>query len=326
MMLKLLSAPGMRTALVSVPIFTTALVVVLSFASPVLLSLSAQAAIVAVLALGVGLLNRTLGLVSFGHAAPFGVGAYGTALVLSGGIPAELGILGVLLLALVLFFGIGLVVGRLEGIAFGMMTLAIGQGVYVAATKFRGITGGADGLMLTLPRHLFGLDAALFQRPEGMLAMTAGVLAALYLALRLFEASHPGKLAAAIRENEERAWFLGYRTKMLRAAVYALSCGVAALGGVLFALYQGFVSPEILHWSFSGSALIMAILGGSATLWGPIAGACVFFLLRDALGDITSHWLAILGLSLIAVTVLWPAGLAGAALALRRAVLRRIAP
>jgi branched-chain amino acid transport system permease protein len=294
-------------------------IIAIGFGTPVVVSLAAQAAIIAVLALGVGFLNRTLGLVSFGHAAPFGFGAYGAAIALGGNsLSPEMGVALVLVLAALVFFAIGLVVSRVEGIAFGMLTLAIGQGVWVAATRLRGVTGGADGLILSLPRRLFGLDSALFQRAGGMVVVAIIVLALVYVALGLFELSHTGRLAIAIRENEERAQFLGFRTRALRALVYAVSCVVAALGGVLFVLYQGFVSPEILHWSFSGSVLIMSILGGTVTLWGAIGGALVFFFVRDALSDFTSHWLSILGLSLIAVTVLWPSGLSGGALVLAR--------
>lgn len=292
--------------------------------STVLVTLLAQAAITAVLALGVGFLLRTLGLVSFGHAAPFGLGAYGAAWALStrGAFPAEAWLAVVVLAVGVAFFLVGLLVSRLEGIGFAMFTLAVGEGVSVAATKLRGLTGGADGVSVSLPPTLFGLDAGRLQQPVGMLLVASAVLAVLYAALRRFEGSHPGRLAVAIRENEQRAIFLGYRTRVLRAAVFGLSAAIAALGGILFAVYQGFVSPEILHWTFSGSALIMAILGGTEALWGPIAGAFVFFFARDKLGDVTSHWLAILGVSLVAVTVAWPAGLSGAVRALERRVAR----
>jgi branched-chain amino acid transport system permease protein len=294
------------------------------FGSHILLSLLAQAGITAVLALGVGLLLRTLGLVSFGHAAPFGIGAYGAALVLNGSraVPVEIGLGLVVLGVVIAFFLIGMLVSRLEGIGFAMFTLAVGEAFSVAASKFRDLTGGADGVSVNLPARLFGLDSELLQHPAGMFLVSAGLLAALYLAIRVFEASHPGKLAAAIRENELRATFLGYRTRVLRATVYGVSCGVASLGGILFALYQGFVSPEILHWTASGSALIMAILGGTVTIWGPIAGAFAFFFARDKLGDVTSHWLAILGISLIVVTVVWPTGISGGVRALQARLAR----
>jgi branched-chain amino acid transport system permease protein len=323
------SAPPRALRVSWVPLATAAAVAAIAaglaaLGSHILLSLLAQATITALLALGVGWLQRILGLVSFGHAAPFGIGAYGAALALAsaGRAPPELALLLVLAGVLLAFFLVGLVVSRLEGIGFGMFTLAVGEGVAVAAAKFRGVTGGADGLSLRAPSRLFGLDFATFQQPAGMFLVGAGTLAAIYAALVLFERSHPGKLAAAIRENELRATFLGYRTRVLRAGVYALSCAIAAVGGMLFVLYQGFVSPEILSWTFSGSALIMAILGGSVATWGPIAGAFAFFFARDKLGDVTSHWLAILGTSLIAVMVVWPTGLSGGAQAARRRLAR----
>ncbi|GIK80918.1 MAG: branched-chain amino acid ABC transporter permease [Alphaproteobacteria bacterium] len=288
------------------------------FGSHGLLSLLAQAVIVSMLALGVGFLIRVSGLVSFGHAAPFGLGAYAAALALSPGswLPPEIGLVLIVPTVTFLFFFVGLIASRLEGIAFAMLTLAVGQAIYVAATKFRDVTGGADGLIVELPRRLFGFGTEAIQQPAGMFLLTLALLGCVYALLRLFEFTRYGRLAVAIRENEERVRFLGYRTRALRAGVYAISAGIAALGGILFALYQGFVSPEIVHWTFSGSALIMAILGGTVSLWGPIAGAFVFFFVRDWLSDATTHWLAILGTALIVVTVLWPTGLSGGVYAL----------
>ena len=108
-----------------------------------------------------------------------------------------------------------------------------------------------------------------------------------------------------------RARFVGYRTKVPRAIVLAVSAFVAALGGVLFALYNAFVSPDVLHWSLSGSALIMVIIGGPKLLWGPAFGAIVFFFFKDIAGNITEHWPAMIGMTLIVVTVLLPLGIGG---------------
>lgn len=314
---RLLPAP--RT-LIALTVLIAAVALVETAGSRILVSLLAQAVIVALLALGVGFLARTSGLVSFGHAAPFGIGAYATAWALAPGSPLgpEVGLALIVPFVAGVFFLVGLVVSRLEGIAFGMLTLSLGQAVYVAATKFRGLTGGADGMIIDLPRRLFGQRTDALQSPFGMLVVGVVALVVVYGLLRLFELTHTGRLAVAIRENEERVRFLGYRTRALKAAVFAMSAAIAALGGVLFALYQGFVSPEILHWSFSGSALIMSILGGTVALWGPIAGALVYFFLREGLTDITSHWHAVLGAILIIVTVSWPTGLSGAVEALTR--------
>jgi branched-chain amino acid transport system permease protein len=291
-----------------------------SFAPRVFASLMAQGVIVAFFALGVGLLIRISGLVSFGHAAPFGLGAYGAAWALSPAAPLapEFGLLLIVPAVGLAFFLIGLVVSRIEGIAFGMLTLALGQSVHVAANKFRNLSGGSDGLIVDLPHRLWGFRTEVLQTPSGMLVVAVGLLMLVLFALAIFERTRAGRLAVAIRENEERVRFLGYRTRALKAVVLALSAAIPALGGVLFTLYQGFVSPEILTWGFSGQALIMAILGGTVALWGPVAGALAFFFLREELGGHTSHWLAILGATLIIVTVIWPTGLAGAFAAARR--------
>jgi len=308
-----------RVTLITAVLLAVAVGMLAAFGSQMLLTLMAQAVIVSLLALGVGFLMRTSGLDSFGHAAPFGLGAYLTAFAMSKAspFPVEVMLLLIVPVITIVFFAVGMLIERLGGIAFAMMTLAVGQAISVAATKFRGLTGGADGVMIELPRRLFGMDASAVQAPATMFVVGSITLAVVYTLLRLFELSATGRLAVAIRENEERVRFLGYRTRALRAGVYAMSSGVASVGGILFGLYQGFVSPEILHWTFSGSGLIMAILGGSVTLWGPISGAFVFFFVRDWLTEASSHWLAILGISLIVVTVLWPTGLSGGVRALR---------
>ncbi|MCB1473472.1 MAG: branched-chain amino acid ABC transporter permease [Rhodobiaceae bacterium] len=312
-------SPVLRpSGLIAVAIIVVAVAVLVSTGSRITLSLFAQATIISIMALAVGFLARTSDLISFGHAAPFGLGAYGAAMVFKYGMPAEAGIVVVLVAVFSLFFLIGLVVGRLNGIAFSMLTLALGQFFFVAASKMRAITSGADGMIVSLPRSLFGLSSRTFQTAHGMLIVAAVVLGALVVAIYLFEATRTGRLAIGVRENEERVRFLGYRTKILKAAIFATSAAIAALSGVLFAIYQGFVSPEILHWSFSGNALIMAILGGSLAVWGPVAGALIFFFLREWLSDITEHWHAVLGFILIGVTVAWPGGVTALAQVLRR--------
>lgn len=306
------------SGLVTLVLVALASSILIATGSRITLSLFAQATIIAIMALSVGFLARTSHLISFGHAAPFGFGAYGTALVMHHGIHPEGGILLVLLAVLALFFVIGLVVSRLNGIAFSMLTLALGQFFFVAVSKMRTITSGADGMTIALPKSLFGLPARTFQTPDGMLIVAATVLAALVIGIYLFEATRTGRLAMGVRENEERVRFLGYRTKTLKASVFATSALIAAISGVLFALYQGFVSPEIMHWSFSGNALIMVILGGTLAVWGPVAGAFIFFFLREWLSDFTQHWHAVLGLILIAVTVAWPGGVTALSKTLRR--------
>jgi branched-chain amino acid transport system permease protein len=275
-------------------------------------SLLAQATIYSLYAVGVGMLIRQNGMVSFGHAAFFGLPGY----LVGALMPAALMPVEALLVLAALFtgliaFAMGLVVVRIHGIAFGMLTLAIGQAVYEAATRMRGLTGGHDGMSLKFPRQLFGLSIKVFQQPGSML-IAASVLLAVALALvTWFARSAYGIRTEAIRDNEERARFLGYKTLVPRALVFGLSALVTAASGVLFALYNGFVSPETVHWTASGSALIMTILGGFATAWGPVLGTFVYFFLKEFVGGFTTHWLSIIGACLILVTVAFPTGLAG---------------
>lgn len=296
--------------------------------STLLLTLATQALINGVLATGVGFLVKQNGVVSFGHAVFYGMGAYVIALALkTGTVSAELAILAALAIPTLLAFGLGLVIVRIPGVAFSMLTLAIDQAFYEVVLKWRELANGDDGLAISFPRELFGVETALFQRPGSMFTVCWVALVLVVAGLYWLSRSQLGLLTEAIRENEERSRFIGYRTVVPRALIYAVSAFIGALGGVLFALYNTFVSPEILHWTLSGSALIMAIIGGTRALWGPALGAVVFFFLKDIVGDATEHWPAIIGLILIAVTVLLPQGLSGALLKARdRAFGRRAAP
>lgn len=286
--------------------------------SRVVMSLMSQSLIFGFLALGVGFLLRLGGLVSFGHAAPFGMAGYCIAIALKHvNIPAEVVIPLVILGVGLVSYLIGLVIMRIEGIAFAMLTLAIGQGVYVSSLKLRDVTGGADGMVANFPSTLYGIKMSFLQSPDGLFISALMVLLFVIALLDAFEHTHTGILAEAVRENEERAQFLGYKTLHVRALVYAISAMIAATGGGLYIIYQSFIAPEILHWSMSGSALIMAILGGSSAIWGPVSGAIVYFLFRDWLGDMTEHWLGILGGSLIAVMFFWPGGISHGAEKLR---------
>ena len=280
--------------------------------SNTVMSLMTQALIYAIFALGLGFLLKQNGLVSFGHAVFFALPGYLIGLAFKfAGMPPELVIALVIAAVGVFAFALGLVIVRVPGIAFGMLTLSIGQGFYVAATKSRGVTGGADGLNIDLPKQLFGLPAETFQHPAGMFVISWFALVFLILALTLLLQSRFGPLTEAIRENEERARFIGFRTLLPRATIFAISAMISAIGGALSSLYTGFISPESLHWSVSGAVLIMVVLGGGRTLWGPAIGAVVYYLFRDYLGEHTTHWMTIFGASLIAVIVLWPSGIAG---------------
>ena len=281
--------------------------------STLAITLLTQAVIGGILATAVGLVIRQTGLVSFGHAAFFGLAGYFIALPAKHGLwPLELSIVLAIAMPTLLAFLLGLVIVRIPGVAFSMLTLAIGQAFHEFAVRARLVTGGDDGLAINLPRTVFGVSTEVFQRPQTMFVICWVALVGVLFGLHLLVRSRFGRVTTAIRENEERARFLGYQTVVPRALIFAISALIGAIAGTLFALYNGFVSPESLHWSLSGSALIMAIVGGTRLLWGPALGAVVFFFFKDVAGDLTEHWPAMIGLMLIAVTVALPMGISGA--------------
>ena len=288
-------------------------VIAAAVSSGTVLSLLTQAIIYAVFAIGVGVLLRQNGMVSFGHALFFGSSGYAVGLILQLKLlPAEAALPLVLLGVLLAAFLMGLVIVRVPGVAFGMLTLAIGQMFYLTASRSRGLTGGADGMNIEWPSTLYGLSMSTLLKPANFFMVSWATLVLVMLLLALLLRSRFGAITEAVRDNEERARFIGIKTLLPRATVYALSACVTGLAGLLSALNTGFVSPENLHWSLSGVALMMVVVGGYKALWGPALGAVVYFLAKDILGDFANHWMAIFGVALITVIVFSPTGIAGA--------------
>jgi branched-chain amino acid transport system permease protein len=207
-----------------------------------------------------------------------------------------------------------------------MLTLAVGQMAYLIASRSRGLTGGADGLSVEWPATLFGAPVSALTRPGPMLMVSWTILVAVLVLLALLLRGRFGAVTEAVRDNEERARFIGIRTLIPRAAVYALSAAVTATAGVLSALNTGFVSPESVHWSLSGMALMMVVVGGARVLWGPALGAAIYVLAKDVLGDHAQHWMAIFGLALIVIVVFAPQGVSGMLLRLAHKLRGRRAP
>jgi len=280
--------------------------------STALLSVFTQAVVFAIFALGVGVLLRQNGLVSFGHALFFGAAGYGMGVILAlEAMPAEAAIAVVLLGIGAAAFLIGLVIVRVPGIAFGMLTLAIGQMVYLLATRARGLTGGSDGMSVNWPATLFGFSQSALLKPSTLFLIAWVLMVVVTLALTLILRTRFGSITEAIRDNEERARFIGITTTVPRAAVFALSAMVTAVAGLLSTLNSGFVSPENLHWSLSGITLVMVVVGGSKRLVGPLVGAMVYVIFKDLLGEHATYSMAPFGAALIAVIVFSPHGIVG---------------
>ena len=278
-----------------------------------LLGVFTQAVVYAIFALGVGVLLRQNGLVSFGHALYFGAAGYGIGVILAlDWMPAEAAIPVVLFSIAVLAFVIGLVIVRVPGIAFGMLTLAIGQMAYLLAARARGLTGGSDGMSINWPATLFGYSQSALLKPATLFLVAWVLMVVVAFVLLCILRTRFGSITEAIRDNEERARFIGITTTLPRAAVYALSAVVTGIAGVLSSLNTGFVSPENLHWSVSAITLLMVVVGGVKRLVGPIIGAIVYFLFKDLLGEHATHSMALFGAALIAVIVFSPHGIVGA--------------
>lgn len=309
----------MRTAALTLLALLAGAAIMLLTTSSSLLGMFTQAVIYAIFALGVGVLLRQNGLVSFGHALFFGAAGYGMGIVLAlDWMPAEWALLAVLLAIGVLAFLIGLVIVRVPGIAFGMLTLAIGQMAYLLASRARGLTGGADGMSVNWPSSLFGLPQSVLLKPATLFMIAWVLMVLVAVALLLILRTRFGAITEAIRDNEERARFIGFTTTVPRALVYALSAVVTGIAGLLSVFNTGFVSPENLHWSVSAITLLMVVVGGFKKTLGPIVGAILYFLFKDLLGEWATHSMALFGAVLIAVIVFSPDGITGALERLRQ--------
>lgn len=295
------------------------IIAVLGFALPFVglpknvLSLLTSASISAILATAVGFLVRQAGLSSFGHAAFYGGAAYAIALLVKyTPLSSEVIIIATPLLITALSVVVSLILLRTSGIAFSMLSLAMAQALYELIMKWRDLANGEDGLRIRFAREVFGLKLNFFQKADTMFLVTWAALVIMVVIVVAVSRSNFGVLTIAIKNNEERARFLGYRTFWPRVVVLSLSAFIAAVGGTLFAMYNGYVTPSLLHWTLSGEALIIAIIGGTRSVWAPAVGAFVFVVLRDISGNYTTHWQSIVGLALIAIVLTLPTGIGGA--------------
>lgn len=250
------------------------------------------------------------GLLSVGHAVFLGFSGYVTAyLTLKAGmsfIPAWLiSAVGSALLAILY----GIVALRLSGIFFALTTLALGQLAMTASdTVLTRWTGGQDGLP-GIPRpDLFGID--FYNSGNFLIFVIATFMVALAIAA-LVRSSPFGQVLIAIRTNEVRASQLGFNIKYFKIGVLVISGFVAALAGGLLASLIFFVNSTVLHWSVSGDVVIMALMGGSGTLIGPVLGAVAFETLKEVLSQLTDHWHGIMGLIFMLFVIVLPDGLVG---------------
>src|SRR3954454_12641168 len=264
-------------------------------------------------ALGFNLVFGYLGLLSFGHAALFGTGAYlcGIAIVhfaLPWYAAIAIGVLGGLAMAAL----IGVFPTRPRGIYFAMVTMALSQCVYYLFYQAVGWTGGENGLRGINVRTIdvFGLKFDFINPLTRYYVIAAFVIAAFFVLSRIL-ASPFGAVIEAVRENETRARASGYDVTLTRLITFVLSGGFCGLAGALEALHLSIVPIEILHYDTSGIVVMIALLGGMGTFFGPMIGAAAFLLLENLVSLWTVHWQLIVGAIFMACVLFFPAGIWG---------------
>ncbi|HJS83830.1 MAG TPA: branched-chain amino acid ABC transporter permease [Acetobacteraceae bacterium] len=273
--------------------------------------------IFAIAALSLDLILGYGGLVSFGHAAYLGIGAYAVGISIALGLTngfAHLGLaIGGSAVAAAL---IGLMSLRSAGTTFIMLTLAFAQMIYFLCESLNEF-GGDNGL--NIPTHSDFGSLVDLDDPVTLYYVALGVLAgALLLGSRLVE-SRFGMVLRAAKSNERRMAALGFPVFRYRLAAFVISGALCGLAGALLANQAQFLSPSIMHWTRSGEIMMMVILGGRGTLIGPVLGACAYIVLESALSGLTQHWQAVLGPILVAIVLLARPGLLrGLAARLRR--------
>jgi branched-chain amino acid transport system permease protein len=272
--------------------------------------------VLAIFALSLELLVGGTGLVCFGQAAFFGIGAYAAVLLTPQDGPASIAWLlpAAVLAAAVFALVVGALSLRTKGVYFIMVTLAFAQMAYYVVHDTP-LGGGTDGIYLTAKPTLG--DWIDLDRPLAMHLLTWVALVLVFGFLGLLSRSRFGRALAGIRVNEQRMRATGFSTYPYKLAAFTISGGIAGVAGFLFAVKDGFVNPELMSWHFSGAVLIMIILGGIGHLRGALIGAFAFTLLQElfkseaVFGAFAKHWLLGMGLTIIVSVALLPRGLVG---------------
>ena len=270
----------------------------------------------AIFACAFNLLFGYTGLLSFGHAAFFGSAAYATGWIVRAlNVSPEVGVLFGVVIAAALGLVVGAIAIRRQGIYFAMITLALAQMVYFACLQMP-FTHGEDGLQGVPRGRLFGalsLDSDL-----AMYYFVLGVAIVVFVFIRRIVHSPYGQVLKAIRENEPRAISLGYAVDRYKLLAFVLSSALAGLAGSMKTLVLGFATLSDVHWSMSGEVILMTLLGGLGTFFGPVLGAGIVISLQDGLADRAGSWVTvIIGVIFVVCVLLFRKGIVGEYVAFR---------
>lgn len=287
--------------LVSVPLFLHGFQV----------KLLTEVLIFALLAMSLNLQIGYARMFSFGHAAPYGIGAYVCAFALqSGNFSLPVAVLIAMAAVFTYAVPIGWLCTRVSGVAFSMLTLAFAQLVYAIVYKWNSVTGGSDGIA-GLARNPGPFGLAGLESTEAFYLFTLAVVVGFALLAIGFVRSPMGTAIVAVRENENRAIAIGYEPRKLRLAAFVGSNTIGGVAGALHAGFLLFVSPEVLHWMLSGHIIIAVMLGGAGSIVGPMLGAAFIIIAGHELSAVTDSWPLVIGMLFIAVVVVAPKGLWG---------------
>lgn len=304
----------MRKSLATLLILITLglLIAVPHFAPYFYLFLATEILILGLFAASFNLVFGYTGMLSFGHAAFFGLGAYTTAmLLLHFGLPLILCLIlsAVAGAILALIFGIFSV--RLNEIYFAMLTLAFGMLTYSVTHQWRSVTGGSDGISGFRAKNFgLGLDLVL-GNPSVYYYVVLAVVVIATILLYIISHSSFGLILRAIRLNSERVSFCGLNVRYYRLASFVISGAFAGLAGGLIAPFLRIASPELMHWSMSAEPVLMTILGGVGYFFGPYLGAAIFVLLESWITSYTQYWMLYLGIILAFMVLFFRLGVLG---------------
>jgi branched-chain amino acid transport system permease protein len=277
-------------------------------------ALGTRVLVLGLAAMSVNFLLGFTGVLSFGHAAYFGLGAYGAGFALKYLAPSTpLSLLCGALLGGIAGTLLGALIARRRGVYFAMVTIAFGQVFYYIAFQWSSVTGGDDGLrgFARQPLHLGIATIDILSNANYFYYFVLFCLA-LAIGLMGFILRSPfGRTMIAIRENERRARFLGIPVDRHIWLAFSLSCFFMAFAGALYALVNNFADPRGLHYSQSGDFVMMAVMGGMRSFWGPLLGATVFVVVQDYLSSVTVNWMSFLGMLFIVIVLFFPRGLLG---------------
>lgn len=303
------AAVSIRSKLLWVIIAILALALLPFYLSDFLVVFVTEMLIMALFAISFNLLFGYTGLLSFGHAAYFSVGAYTTGLILIRVTPSlPLAFLLAIILATLSAWLIGFFCVRLDEIYFAMLTLAFGMMIHTILWKWDSLTGGADGLV-GIPRpHLWSFDLSNISTYYYFTLIIVGICVFI---LWVIVNSPFGLILKSIRENHERVEFVGISMRRYRLVSFVISgffCGVA---GALFAPFEMSIAPDIAFWTKSAEPVFMSLLGGMRIFLGPAVGAAIYMYLKEIISGYTELWMIYLGAILIGFVIFLPGGIVG---------------